>query len=142
HRMRGGRDGARPVSRLLVVHQFFFFQAEDGIRDGHVTGVQTLLFRSFFQPRRADGGGLWDRKPGLEERGDPVRSYQRSDAETAQTQTQPHTATQCKASSSVSQDGGIVDTSLMWTATFAPMSRGLPVRGFTLVEVLVVIVLL
>src|SRR5439155_8198431 len=25
---------------------FFFFQAEDGIRDGHVTGVQTLLFRS------------------------------------------------------------------------------------------------
>ena len=30
----------------------------------------------------------------------------------------------------------------MWTATFAPMSRGLPVRGFTLVEVLVVIVLL
>src|SRR5439155_8510273 len=24
----------------------FFFQAEDGIRDGHVTGVQTLLFRS------------------------------------------------------------------------------------------------
>src|SRR5690606_40462748 len=25
---------------------FFFFQAEDGIRDFHVTGVQTLLFRS------------------------------------------------------------------------------------------------
>src|SRR5207253_5127558 len=25
---------------------FFFFQAEDGIRDGHVTGVQTCLFRS------------------------------------------------------------------------------------------------
>src|SRR5690606_40887737 len=24
----------------------FFFQAEDGIRDFHVTGVQTLLFRS------------------------------------------------------------------------------------------------
>src|SRR5439155_17257590 len=24
----------------------FFFQAEDGIRDGHVTGVQTWLFRS------------------------------------------------------------------------------------------------
>src|SRR5207253_9877349 len=24
----------------------FFFQAEDGIRDGHVTGVQTVLFRS------------------------------------------------------------------------------------------------
>src|SRR2546427_5866775 len=26
---------------------FFFFQAEDGIRDLTVTGVQTLLFRSF-----------------------------------------------------------------------------------------------
>src|SRR5207253_4234331 len=25
---------------------FFFFQAEDGIRDGHVTGVQTCAFRS------------------------------------------------------------------------------------------------
>src|SRR5437870_10164299 len=25
---------------------YFFFQAEDGIRDGHVTGVQTWLFRS------------------------------------------------------------------------------------------------
>src|SRR6266508_5444682 len=26
---------------LLVMVFFFFFQAEDGIRDGHVTGVQT-----------------------------------------------------------------------------------------------------
>src|SRR5207253_6700918 len=26
---------------LCFVHFFFFFQAEDGIRDGHVTGVQT-----------------------------------------------------------------------------------------------------
>src|SRR5207253_3993554 len=25
---------------------FIFFQAEDGIRDGHVTGVQRVLFRS------------------------------------------------------------------------------------------------
>src|SRR5690606_40841893 len=29
-----------------VCRFFFFFQAEDGIRDFHVTGVQTLLFRS------------------------------------------------------------------------------------------------
>src|SRR5690625_7967387 len=29
------------VSRLVVPLSFFFFQAEDGIRDGHVTGVQT-----------------------------------------------------------------------------------------------------
>src|SRR5439155_17243408 len=27
---------------------FFFFQAEDGIRDGHVTGVQSVLFRSIY----------------------------------------------------------------------------------------------
>src|SRR5439155_14904592 len=26
---------------LTTLHVFFFFQAEDGIRDGHVTGVQT-----------------------------------------------------------------------------------------------------
>src|SRR5437870_8906184 len=25
----------------MVIYIFFFFQAEDGIRDGHVTGVQT-----------------------------------------------------------------------------------------------------
>src|SRR5689334_24326970 len=31
-----GRD-----SGLLVLRMFFFFQAEDGIRDGTVTGVQT-----------------------------------------------------------------------------------------------------
>src|SRR5690606_39533210 len=31
---------------LISWLSFFFFQAEDGIRDFHVTGVQTLLFRS------------------------------------------------------------------------------------------------
>src|SRR6266446_3371827 len=31
------------VPRLMVI---FFFQAEDGIRDYKVTGVQTVLFRS------------------------------------------------------------------------------------------------
>src|SRR5699024_6657496 len=30
----------------LVCDNLFFFQAEDGIRDRNVTGVQTLLFRS------------------------------------------------------------------------------------------------
>src|SRR5439155_6005415 len=30
-----------PVIRLRLRMQNFFFQAEDGIRDGHVTGVQT-----------------------------------------------------------------------------------------------------
>src|SRR5437763_9456685 len=41
---------------------FFFFQAEDGIRDTSVTGVQTLLFRSLGgnggNGGAAQGGGL------------------------------------------------------------------------------------
>src|SRR6266508_49134 len=36
---------------------FFFFQAEDGIRDGHVTGVRRVLFRSLAQ-YQADGTTL------------------------------------------------------------------------------------
>src|SRR5437870_2760258 len=35
---------------------FFFFQAEDGIRDGHVTGVQTCVFR-FMDPDLASFTG-------------------------------------------------------------------------------------
>src|SRR5439155_3828081 len=43
----------------------FFFQAEDGIRDGHVTGVQTCVFRSVQGIKRvpdllADGTLIWD----------------------------------------------------------------------------------
>src|SRR6266581_4288825 len=40
--------GATSVSpcRSSSFAMAFFFQAEDGIRDGRVTGVQTLLFRS------------------------------------------------------------------------------------------------
>src|SRR5690606_39779875 len=44
-------------TRLGVVRFFFFFQAEDGIRDFHVTGVQTCAlpiwrrsWRSFMPP--------------------------------------------------------------------------------------------
>src|SRR5690625_7641812 len=29
------------IPKMFFVAYFFFFQAEDGIRDGHVTGVQT-----------------------------------------------------------------------------------------------------
>src|SRR5439155_3616746 len=38
-----GRSLAAKVFDFLlgIVFLFFFFQAEDGIRDGHVTGVQT-----------------------------------------------------------------------------------------------------
>src|SRR5690625_8006336 len=32
----------------FCVHLFFFFQAEDGIRDGHVTGVQTCALPIYF----------------------------------------------------------------------------------------------
>src|SRR5271157_1834754 len=36
------------VCLLLVKQCFFFFQAEDGIRDADVTGVRRVLFRSHF----------------------------------------------------------------------------------------------
>src|SRR6516164_11092564 len=35
----------------------FFFQAEDGIRDGTVTGVRRVLFRSIAVAGQKDGGG-------------------------------------------------------------------------------------
>src|SRR5437870_11105892 len=39
--------------RIFFFFFFFFFQAEDGIRDGHVTGVQTCALPiSFFVPSR------------------------------------------------------------------------------------------
>src|SRR5690606_41849179 len=41
---------------------FFFFQAEDGIRDFHVTGVQTCALPIW--PAAAAGGGV-ERVPGL-----------------------------------------------------------------------------
>ena len=45
------------VFDLIGVHDFsFFFQAEDGIRDGHVTGVQTCALPIFVQ--YADGSGI------------------------------------------------------------------------------------
>src|SRR5207253_3488980 len=34
-----------------------FFQAEDGIRDGHVTGVQTCALPIYVRRRAGDGGG-------------------------------------------------------------------------------------
>src|SRR5439155_15400714 len=33
---------------IYFVFFFFFFQAEDGIRDGHVTGVQTCALPIFY----------------------------------------------------------------------------------------------
>src|SRR5437660_5385112 len=34
-------DSTVDIFTFYVPHRLFFFQAEDGIRDGHVTGVQT-----------------------------------------------------------------------------------------------------
>src|SRR5256885_3764751 len=39
------------VSNLGNLHFFFFFQAEDGIRDYKVTGVQTCALPIFFAPK-------------------------------------------------------------------------------------------
>src|SRR5690606_40312830 len=36
----------------LLVYTFFFFQAEDGIRDFHVTGVQTCALPIFDEPHQ------------------------------------------------------------------------------------------
>src|SRR5690348_17796782 len=42
-------------STVRVAHLiFFFFQAEDGIRDGRVTGVQTCALPISFSPELAD----------------------------------------------------------------------------------------
>src|SRR5690625_2267475 len=39
---------------LLCVYFFFFFQAEDGIRDGHVTGVQTCALPIYIETTDAN----------------------------------------------------------------------------------------
>src|SRR5437870_11568106 len=65
---------------------FFFFQAEDGIRDGHVTGVQTCAlsisgsvpFENEQRARGKDGKYRWfliRYKPLLDETGQPLRWY-------------------------------------------------------------------
>src|SRR5439155_4002028 len=48
----------------------FFFQAEDGIRDGHVTGVQTCALPIFRQNLRFYGGVYGLRGKALRERED------------------------------------------------------------------------
>src|SRR6266581_6837739 len=49
---------------MIVVAFFFFFQAEDGIRDGRVTGVQTCALPiSTGPPTRCGTGTSWARTP-------------------------------------------------------------------------------
>src|SRR5688572_32523933 len=43
----------------LLIHIFFFFQAEDGIRDLTVTGVQTCALPIWSLPTARSGFGVW-----------------------------------------------------------------------------------
>src|SRR5690625_5693867 len=43
------------LSVLASLFLFFFFQAEDGIRDGHVTGVQTCALPIWTSPAPSPG---------------------------------------------------------------------------------------
>src|ERR1039457_2281665 len=68
------------LGRYLTA-RFLFFQAEDGIRDYKVTGVQTCALPIYLRPRR--GAARWgDRRHGGDGRGerkraDPHRSEER-----------------------------------------------------------------
>src|SRR5438552_6381847 len=42
-----------------MMYNFFFFQAEDGIRDDLVTGVQTCALPIFASSRALSNGVLW-----------------------------------------------------------------------------------
>src|SRR5438552_7558621 len=55
-------------------HTIFFFQAEDGIRDDLVTGVQTLLFRSSRALAPGTNGPLIERQrfPVVRQRSNPL----------------------------------------------------------------------
>src|SRR3712207_7960568 len=55
---------------------FFFFQAEDGIRDIGVTGVQTCALPIYVQVR-ADHSAAGDGSPAVEDRGSCPRPEQR-----------------------------------------------------------------
>src|SRR6266508_3994892 len=48
-------SGSGLVTTLFL--GFFFFQAEDGIRDGHVTGVQTCALPIYHRPPRSPDDG-------------------------------------------------------------------------------------
>src|SRR6202044_4107154 len=70
----------RSASRWLPSLPIFFFQAEDGIRDGHVTGFRRVLFRSL---GRAERGPIFKGEGGMAQRRahrsriDEIRSEER-----------------------------------------------------------------
>src|SRR5207248_7393750 len=62
------------LAAMSISISVFFFQAEDGIRDRTVTGVQTLLFRSPNSSRRTEyrgGSGVASPPESAEHRGGP-----------------------------------------------------------------------
>src|SRR5256885_13210501 len=70
---KGSEHGVRPLEELLIAQSelFFFFQAEDGIRDDKVTGVQTCALpilapraRAECSASRAARGYRWRRRRG------------------------------------------------------------------------------
>src|SRR5437870_10506518 len=75
---------------------FFFFQAEDGIRDGHVTGVQTCALPIYRGAQRGDpeaGERRVERyRPEAQQRGEPldVHGEQRSEEHTSELQSRGH----------------------------------------------------
>src|SRR5437868_13638036 len=48
---------------VIFYTNYFFFQAEDGIRDRNVTGVQTCALPIFYHPRPGVGGRCIRRRP-------------------------------------------------------------------------------
>src|SRR5689334_23718211 len=69
---------------LCVVYSFFFFQAEDGIRDGTVTGVQTCALPICRD--RARGAACGSGRPGSRR----PRTARRSEEHTSELQSQFH----------------------------------------------------
>src|SRR6266487_6123015 len=102
----------------LVDPMFFFFQAEDGIRDGRVTGVQTCAL-PICPDRAPEGDEAADgRDPGGGDAGDP-RAEQRDQDRAAERreQAEPGAAGHPRSSESVSTSS---ESCRRWSATTRP----------------------
>src|SRR5207253_4913458 len=77
----------------------FFLQAEDGIRDGHVTGVQTCALpissSTIISPTFSSGAKIADRVP-TTTRASPIRTRHHSRARSASLIAECNTATPSK----------------------------------------------
>src|SRR5437870_6871634 len=74
---------------LSFLFFFFFFQAEDGIRDGHVTGVQTCAL-PIFRDEDVPSGGNPDRDNQPSFPRVLARSRRRSEEHTSELQSRGH----------------------------------------------------